>query len=174
MSGFNDWIFFDPKSSAGVERLEEVDVRARAIVAQDVESRLRGRIDPGVTGASALRAQAVRVRSEGDRLVIDADDQDSVLAASTTMVGDAQDDEAGSVEELFAPGSGVPTTVVGPQGETRMVFRTISIASLIGDQKQGEQDRLVEQTMTDVLRNGLADAYEQASVEVSRQHGGDR
>ncbi len=172
MSGFNDWIFFGPKDTAGVARLDEVDAEARTILAGNLQTRLRGRIDPGIDVAAALRAQAVRVTSEGDRMVIDSEDQGAVLAASSEMVAGELGDEAGSVEELFAPGSGVPSAAQGADGETKLTFRTISLAALFGEQKQQEQDRVVEQTTTDVLRNGVVDAYDQATATVNRRHPG--
>lgn len=170
MSGFNDWIFFGPKDNAGVARLDEVDAEARKSLASNLQTRLRGRIDPGVDVASALRAQAVRVTSDGDRMVIDSEDQGAVLAASSEMVAGDTGDQAGSVEELFAPGSGIPSASQGSDGETKMTFRTISLAALFGEQKQMEQDRIVEQTTTDVLQNGVVDAYDEASATVNRRN----
>lgn len=171
MSGFNDWIYFAPKPQASVDRWDEVDAAAREKLARDLQTRLRGRLDPGIGAAAAQRAQAVRVQSEGDRLVIDQADQGDVLGASSEMVA-AVGEEVKSVDQLFELGSGVPSAVQGPGGETKMVFRTVSLETLFGEQKQDEQDLVVEQTTTDVLRGGIVDAYEEAMNDVARRHPG--
>lgn len=170
MKGFNDWIFFDAKGTSPLEHAEEVNNHARQTLARDLQTRLRGRIDPGVGLEGALRAQAVRVSADGDRLVIDQEDQAGVLAASSGMVAGDNGEEASSVEQLFELSSGVPSATQDASGETKMVFRTITLDALLGSQRQNDQDLMVEQTTTEALRSGIVGAFEDASEEVARRH----
>lgn len=170
MSGFNDWIFFSPKGTSPLEHTAEVNDHARQTLARDLQTRLRGRIDPGIGIQGALRAQAVRVSADGDRLVIDQEDQGAVLAASSGMVDNDNGQEATSVEQLFEQGAGIPAATQDASGETKLVFRTITLESLLGNQRQNDQDLMVEQTTTEALRSGIVGAFEDASNEVSRRH----
>lgn len=168
--GFNDWIKVDPAPLSALDRFDEVDAAARERLAKDLQTRLRSTIDPGVNLKSAMRAQAVRVASEGDRLVIDSHDQAEVLGASADMVDDDQDDnEVTNVEQLFELGSGVPTVVDG-----KLTYRTISPEALFGNLKSADTSRVVEQTTTETLRMGIADAFDEASRDVSNRNPGDR
>jgi hypothetical protein len=170
VKGFNDWIFFSPKGSPALEHSREVDAQARETLARDLQTRLRGRIDPGISAAAAVRAQAIRVQSEGDRLVIDQEDQGAVLAASAGMVAGDNGQEASSIEQLFELSSGIPSAVQEQDGGTRLIFRTITLESLLGDQRVNERDLLVEQTTTETLRSGIVGAIEEAVTDVARRH----
>lgn len=170
MSGFNDWIFFSAKGSPALEHSDEVNTQARETLARDLQTRLRGRIDPGISSKAALRAQAIRVQAEGDRLVIDQEDQGAVLAASSDMADTGDGQEATSIEDLFKLNSGVPDAVQGPDGETRLIFRTITLESLLGTQRANERDLLVEQTTTETLRAGIVGAIEEAVADAGRRH----
>ena len=171
MAGFNDWVYFEPASVAGIDSANEVDALARENLARRTQEALRSRIDPGISLRDARRAQAVRVRSEGDRLVIDQDDQADVLDAASGMTKEEPDDTvASTVEQLFETSSGVPKAVVGSDGQERLAFRSISIESLFGAQRQTTQDQAIEQSVTENLRTNIVDAYEDAVSEVGRRH----
>jgi hypothetical protein len=161
--GFNDWIQFEPAQMAALDNEGEVEQVAMDTLAKELQMRLRTTIDPGINLRSAVRAQSIRVSAEGDRLVIDQEDQADIL-------GDASEEKAGgdndvtNVEQLFEMGSGVPTIVNG-----RLTYRTVTAEALFGDQKKLDQERVVEQAAADVIRNRTVDAFDEAMGTVARK-----
>jgi len=168
--GFGDMIQIVPSEDARITRRDEVNELARERLAEDVQLRLRGRVDHGLDVRSAHRAQAVRVTAEGNRLVIDRADQGAVLGAAGDQVEETDQTMASSVDELFEPSSGVPKMQRDATGKERLVFRTISAKEVFAQQKQEQADSTVEQTVTDTVRTGIVHAYEGACKTLARQH----
>jgi hypothetical protein len=162
-----------PGTSVGIDRRDEVTENARQRLARDVQLRLRGRVDFGLEPRAAQRAQAIRVTSEGNRLVIDESDQAAVLGAAAGTLRESDPSAVANMDELFKQGSGVPRMSTGKDGKPRLVFRSIAARDLFEGQRQRETDSSVEQTVTDTLRTGIVDAYEGAFAEVERLHPGD-
>lgn len=169
--GFNDWIRIDPAQMTALDRFDEVDAIARENLAKELQTRLRTTIDPGISLRAAQRAQAVRVASEGNRLVIDSEDQAEVLGASSETVEEPSDPNiVTNVDQLFELSSGVPSIVDG-----KLVYRMISPSALLGKQQQeNERDRIIEQTTTETLRINIADAFDDATRDVRNRNPGDR
>jgi hypothetical protein len=154
--GFNDWIYASPAPTAIDGRQEEVEERVRSKLAAQIQERLRTRLDPGIDLRSAKRAQAVRSVADGNRIVITGDDED---AKETSSI------EANSVDDLFKLSSGVPEVYTDEFGTTQMVFRSIKMSSLL-EVTQDDQDKTVDQIVTDVLQLGMVDAIEDAMKDV--------
>lgn len=171
--GFNDWIRITPAPMALDARLDEIDNEAKSSLARDIQTRLRGRIDPGIDLSSARRAQTVRVTAKGGSLVIDEQDQGSVLRGGMPQ-RDISKVSASGIADLFTMSSGVPEVERDPDGSNRLVFRTISADRLFAEQEQGEQNRVVQETVTETLRMGIVDSYETAVSEVERRYPEDR
>jgi hypothetical protein len=55
-----------------------------------------------------------------------------------------------------------------------MVFRTIDASKMFGQQEQDEQDRVVEQTVTETVRAGIVDSYEEATHLVEQRYPEDK
>lgn len=166
-----DWVFFEPSSMSALDQFDEVDEAARGILARETEVRLRGKLDPGADLKNAHRSQAVRVQSEGGRLVISSEDPGEVLqAAAESSRGGAADNEAAGIEGLFEMSSGIPSVRQGADGKTQLVFKTISMENLFGAQKQVQQDARVEETVTEVVRAGIVDAYDESIKETTRRY----
>jgi hypothetical protein len=173
--GFNDWIKFDSAPMALDHRLSEIDEEAKTGLAAEIQTRVRGRIDPGIDLKSARRAQKVRVKAEGGNIVIDEMDQDAVLRQQGNQPQrDISEARAGGVADLFTMSSGVPEAVRAPDGSNRMVFRSVHAEQLFGQQEQDEQNRVVEQTVTETVRAGIVNAFEKATGEVERRYPEDK
>jgi len=50
----------------------------------------------------------------------------------------------------------------------------VAAEDLFNIQKQNEQNRMVEETVTETLRMGIVDAFEDAATEVDRRHPEDK
>jgi hypothetical protein len=172
--GFNDWIRIDPAPMALDARLSEIDTEAKEKLASEIQTRIRGRVDPGIDLKSARRAQRVRAMEKGGSIVIDEHDQDAVLRGGMAPQRDISQARAGSVADLFTMGTGVPQVEEAPDGTRRMVFRTIDENQLFAAQEQKEQDRAVQETVTETLRMGIVDAVEEAAAAVERRYPEDK
>lgn len=168
--GFSDMIYIDPAPSALDRHAEEVEQRAKAKLAAGIQARLRANVNPGIDLSSARRAQSIRVAERGGSIVIDESDQAAVLSGGAPRRQSRVQPQAEGIESLFKPSSGVPVAKREPDGSTRLVFRTISAGQLFGQQRQFEQDRMVEATVTETLRMGLVDAFEAAGSEIESMY----
>ncbi|MFQ5351812.1 MAG: hypothetical protein ACE5D3_01925 [Candidatus Binatia bacterium] len=160
---FEDFIEIVPGPSVGIDRHGEVTDLARERLARSVQMRLRGSVDFGVDRRAAQRAQAIRVAAEGERLVIREEDQAAVLGAAAGSASNSHEPE--TIDDLFEPSSGVPKLSNGS-----LLFRTVSAKSMFGVQRQKQMDDGVERTVTDTLRAGIVDAFEESFDEVARRH----
>jgi hypothetical protein len=161
-----NWISFEPNEK-GADKDEEVDSIVHKRLAQNVQTRLRAQADPGIDLRSARRAQAIRARADGSDIVVDEDDQAKVIAGAQEPEEDTES-QATNLDDLFKPGSGVPEAVSRPDGSTQLVFRSIKEAGLFRQTIRGNQNDAVERTISDTLRSGTVDAFEEAFDEMSR------
>lgn len=167
---FNSIVNFNLKTSAAFDRSDEVDTIARDRLAGEMQRNIRTRVDPGISRKSATVAEAIKVKPEGNRFVIYSESQAEVLAAASGQVSGRRADAAGGVEDLFKPSSGVPTAETRPDGSTGLVFKTIELSKLFQEQKEQEQQQMIEQAVTGTLRTGIVNAYEEAFREVAQRH----
>ena len=166
----NSWIGINLRSSAAFDKSEEVQGLIDKNLAQQIERNIRTRIDPGIDKKSATVAEAVKVKSEDGRFVIYSESQGDVLRAASKQVSEPKSSiDAVSIEDLFSQSSGVPETEEGPSG-TKLVFKRISISKLFGEQRENAQKHMTEQAVTETVRNGIVDAYDQAFAEIDRRH----
>ena len=111
----------------------------------------------------------MRVKSEGDRFVIHAESHADVLRATSKQVtGDRQ--EADGVERLFEQSSGVPTIEKGADGSSKAVFNSIGLNKLFQEQKEAEQQHMIKQAVTETLRTGIVNAYQESMADIDREH----
>lgn len=172
--GFNDWIRIDPAPMALDARLNDIDEEAKADLAAQIQTRLRGRIDPGIDLKSARRAQSVRATAKGGQIIIDEHDQASVLRGGMEPQRDISQVKAGGAADLFQMSSGIPQIELGHDGARRMVFRTIAAEDVFAKQEQKEQERTVEQTVTETVRDELVNSFQDAAKNLERQHPEDK
>jgi len=164
--GFNDWIYITPASSPAERHPDEVNERVQQKVAKELEQRLRGRLDNGISDSSARRARSVRSAAEGGRIVIDQGDDP---ASGTTDEDEGRSTHARDLDDLFSLGSGIPS--VGDGGVAS--FRTIDASALFGRTQQ-EQDEMVNHTVQEVLQLELVDMLDGAIREVDDAHPSER
>ena len=172
--GFNDWIQIEPAPMALDARLTEIDKEAKEKLASEIQARVRGRVDPGIDLKDARRAQRIRVVENGGSIVIDEHDQDAVLRGGMAPQQDISQASAGGVASLFTMGTGVPEVDRAPDGTRRLAFRTVNESELFAAQEQKEQDRSVQETVTETLRMGIVDAVEDAVATVERRYPEDK
>lgn len=172
--GFNDWINFEPAPMALDQRLEEIDTEAKTTLAAEIQNRVRGRVDPGIDLKSAQKAQKIRVREAGGSIVIDEEDQDAVLRGGLAPQRDISEARAGGMADLFTMSSGVPEASRAPDGSNRLVFRSVASEDLFAHQEQDEQNRVIEETVTETIRMGIVEAVEKATSEVERRYPEDK
>lgn len=172
--GFNDWIRFEPAPMALDQRVQEIDQEAKSILAEEIQTRVRGRVDPGIDLKSARRAQKIRVRAANGEIIIDEEDQDAVLRGGMAPQRDISETRAGGVADLFTMSSGVPESVRAPDGSNKLVFRSISAEQLFAQQGQDEQNRVVQETVTETVRMGIVDAVEKATSEAEKRYPEDK
>jgi len=164
----SSWITFEP-GGAAIEKSDEIDQIAQTKLAQDIQQRLRNQVDPGIDLKSARRAQAIRVQANGGQLVIDEEDQDKLFGGGVAQAeeDDAQP-QAGNLDDLFRPGSGVPESVTQQDGSTQLVFRSIKAKDLFGSQVTARRSEMVERVVANVLQSEVVDAVEDAMGQVDR------
>ena len=162
--GFNDWIYLVLEPHPLTHRQGEVEQAIRGDLARALETRLRGRVDQGIDLRSAERAQAVRVRSEGNRLVIDEGADHGVVRARAPH---AQENRT-QLDDLYHTSLAPPEVIE----DGRVVFRTIAEEDLFG--AHAWQDEIVDRTAQDVVMTELVDAFDRASKKVALEHPGDR
>jgi hypothetical protein len=155
---WQSWIYVAPESHPLTERSEQVEADVAGRLASALETRLRGRIDQGVQHGAA-RAQAVRVATDGNRLVIDESDDHGVGGAKGAP---------STIEDLFHTSTAAPVALE----DGRVAMRSIDEAHLFGG--QDANDELVDRVAQEVLREELVDAVEDAVRKVALAHPGDR
>jgi hypothetical protein len=166
----NSWIGINLRTSAAFDKVDEVQELIDKDLAKQIERNVRTRVDPGIDKKAALVAEAVKVKSEDGRFVIYAESQGDVLRASSKQVSKPSSSiDAGSMEDLFSQSSGVPEAEDGPDG-TKLVFKRISVEKLLGEQSDNAQKHMTEQAVTETVRNGIVDAYDNAFAEIDRRH----
>jgi len=154
--GFNDWINITPASMASDARMVEVDKAAKNELAEQIQTKVRNQINPGIDIRSAKKVHSVRASEEGGRIVIT--DKPGPMDAP-------KDSGPGGIEDLFSMGSGIPQVRQG-----KMEFRTIQDDQLWTRQSQDEQDQSVRQTVTDTVRMGIVDAHTKAVKDVENRY----
>lgn len=154
--GFNDWINITPASMVADSKRVEIDKATRADLAEQIQTRVRSNIDPGVDLRGTKKVHAVRAKEDAGRIVIS--DEGGKNEA-------AKEDGEGGIEDLFNMGSGVPEFIGG-----RMVFRTIKDDKLWTRKSQDEQDQSVRHTVEDTLRMGIVDANTKAVKDVENRY----
>jgi hypothetical protein len=160
-----DWIAITPARMAIDSRADEVDALAKERLAEQVQTQLRGVIDPGIDRKRARRAQAVRSNADGGRIVIREEDQGQVLnGVEVTPAGPS------GIERLFEPSSGIPTIDRDTNGNTRAVFRSVEAGELFGQSKQETQDSAIRRTVTNAIGTNLVDVFTDVIDEVERRH----
>jgi hypothetical protein len=169
MAGFNDWIYFEPAATSTVEYFDEVDKVAKEDLARQIQTKLRGRIDRGTTRKEAQRAQSIQAKESDGDIVIDEKDQAEVLGEDAAPIPEPEAKEEQGIDDLFSPGTGVPSVVTGRDGSQQAAFRVIEEKDLFGG-SQRALDQTVEQTVTDVVQIGMLDAFEDAAKSVELQH----
>ncbi len=162
--GFNDWIYLVLESHPLTHRRDEVERAVGEDLARSLETRLRGRIDQGIDLRSAERAQAMRVRSEGNRLVID-EGNDHGIARGRAAEPQAKRTQ---LDDLYHTSMAAPEALE----DGRVAFRAIAEEDLFGS--QAWQDEIVDRTAQDVLTAELVDAFDRATKKVALEHPGDR
>lgn len=172
--GFNDWIHVDSSPMALDQRSTEIDQEAKTTLANQIQSRVRGRVDPGIDLKSARRAQKIRVQAKDGSIVIDEEDQSAVLSGGTAPQRDISETRAGGIADLFSMSSGVPEVTRAPDGSNRMVFREIAAEQLFAQQGQDEQNRVVEETVTETVRMGIVGAFDDATKKVEQRYPEDK
>jgi hypothetical protein len=166
----NSWIGINLRSSAAFDKSEEVQGLIDKNLAQQIERNIRTRVDPGINKKAAIVAEGVKVKSEDGQFVIYSESQGDVLRAASKQFAESSGGiDAGSMEDLFSQSSGVPEAEDGPDG-TKLVFKRISVEKLLGEQRENAQKHMTEQAVTETVRNGIVDAYDQAFAEIDRRH----
>lgn len=166
MTGFKDWIRFEPAPVAAFDHVAEFDALAHERLARDIERRVKTTLDPGIDPKRSAEISRLKVKTEGRTFVINTDDSNEALAfAESPLKSRPEQNEAHSVEELFSMSSGVPEVKNG-----RLVYKTIKLESLMGTQQQFEQDQQAKHAIEDTLRENLPNAYEEAFAEIDRRH----
>lgn len=170
-ANLGNWVNFNLKTGGAFERLDEVEKIARDKIAIGMERNLRTRVDPGISMKSANVAETIRVKTDDNRFVIYSESHAAVLAATSKQMGvGTSDNQATGIEDLFEQSSGVPTAKTRPDGSVGLVFKTISLDNLFREQRENERDQMVEHSVTESMRNGIVDAYDEAFNEVNRRH----
>lgn len=166
--GFNDWIYVEPAKMAIDQHPEEIDALAKEKLSQKIQERLRGTFDDGRVGPEARRAQSIRVKAEGSRLVISEEAADEVLRGNAPR--DPTTKQKSGVESLFQMSSGVPDFETMPDGTIRTVFRRISADSLFEAGEQETQDERVKSSISSTVQGHLVDAYEDAASDIEKRY----
>jgi hypothetical protein len=174
MTSFANWVKFDLRKSASFDRYDEVDELMREKLAGDIQTQLRSRLDPGIN-KKGVAAAPVKVVAEGNRFVIQSDDADDVLGASSRMTEEATAPglDAGSIEDLFEPSSGIPISQRNPDGSTSLVYRRIELSRIFQEQQQKAQEAAASQAIETAVTNNMGSRLEEAFDEVDRKHPGD-
>lgn len=151
-------------SDPWADRLEESVAEANQKLAAVVQRRIRQEVDFGIDKGLALKAQSVRVRAEGDRLVIDTKSQDEVLGDGNN--GNNGNSKEESAVDLFSMGSGIPE--VGSDGN--LVYRKVSLNSLFQDQQDEIRAKQVEKIASSTAQMHMGSIVEESLAEVDRRH----
>ena len=171
-TNLSNWFQFDLRKSGAFDDYEGVEARMREKLGRDIQTDLRTRIDPGLGGKAAATAEAVRVKAEGNRFVIDSESHADVLKAATRMGSASQDRglDAESIDDLFTPSSGVPVAQKRADGTTGLVYRRIQLEKVFRKQKAKAQEKTIEQAVVNSVTNNIATRYEEAFDELDREN----
>lgn len=162
----DSWVNFNLRTSASFDRLEEVEKLTREKLATSIQRNIRTRVDPGIDRKSGVAAEAVKVKSDGNRFIIYAESHAEVLG----VMSKKDTTESQGVEDLFKTGSGVPDVQTRADGTTSLTFKKISLNNLFSEQKRSEQRHMNEQSVTETVRSGIVNAYEESFAEVDRRN----
>lgn len=175
-TSFNSWVNIDLRKSASFDKHEEVGELVNEKLAKDIERQVKNKVDPGIHRKGAARAEAVRVKAEGNRFVISSESQGDILNASSKMAKAPAPKglDAASVEELFEPSSGVPETQRRADGTTGLVYRRIELAAVFREQQEKAQLYDAEQAVTNAIKHNLGKRFEEAFEEVDRRNPAER
>lgn len=165
--GFNDWINIQPTGFRLEDHADEWAQLAHEKLAQRLQTSLRSRVDPGINAEDANRAQAVRVKAEGNRLVISEESQGKVLQAAAATVAPAR--PGASLDDLFTSSLGPPEIIDIDGGGQGVAFRVLK-EDQVFNTVQADRDDAVERVMTDTLRAGIVEAYEEAAGEIAGRY----
>lgn len=169
---FSNWFNFDLKKAAPFDKHKEVTKIVDEKLAADVQRSLRTRIDPGLDRKAGAAGEAVKVEADDGRLVIRTESHAEVLKATSQMMSGSKNKglEAGSVEDLFKPSSGVPEMEKGADGKSKLVYRRIQLEKIFTEQKKKAQDDMVRQTVENTVSTELGRTYEEAFKEVANKN----
>jgi hypothetical protein len=159
--GWNDWLNVVLAPHPLTHRAEEVEREVNAELAGALQSRLRGRIDPGIVLGGGARAEAIRVAAEGNRLVID-EGEDHGVAGHPARARRTE------LEDLFHTSLAPPEVL----DDGRVAFRVIDEDAVPG--ATGGQDELVDRTVQEVMNEQFVDALERAARKVELEHTADK
>jgi len=148
-------------SDPWAERVEEAVEVANQKLAGRIEQRLRQEVDLGVDKDLALKAQSIRVRAEGDRLVIDTESQGDVLGT-----GENTRRKEETATDLFTMGSGIPE--VNPDGT--LTYRKVSLDSIFRSQEDARKNANIERIAASTLQMHAGDVVEESLTEVDRRY----
>lgn len=169
-TNFTDWINVTLDASPSVNNYKEVEALVDTKLAAAIQRDIRTTVDTGSRAAGA-KAEGVRVKAEDGGFVIFAKSHDDVLRATSKQVqGGKSSVEAPNQAGLFAASSGVPETETGPGGETKLVFKSITVGNLFKQQKEEARDFAVGQAVTQSVRMNLGNAYNEAMDEVDQKN----
>lgn len=121
---------------------QDLHTRITEIIGKDLQSRLRSRLDHGLYGSSALRAQATTVRSDAGRLEIHTK---------------AREQQTSTVASLFQTNLEPPSIKKG-----RLVFKQIEMQDL-----KKQRSKIIKQT----LKESVEMTFIQALTDTSKQIG---
>lgn len=164
MSDISSYFEFSLGKNPWAERIEEVAALANEKLGVQLERRLRSEVDLGLDSRLAVKAQSIRVKAEGDRLVVDTRGQDEVLG------GEQKEDRPDTMEDLFRMSDGVPN--VDEMG--RIYYKKVTFSSLFQEQQEKLQKQNIEQISTSTAQLHMPQAIKEAIAEVDLIHLGDK
>jgi hypothetical protein len=159
------FITFEPKS----DDFDDVDELAQQKLAESLQFKLRTHVDPGIDLRAARRAQTIRTRAENGAIIIDEDDSIKLFSGGMSLQEDRKT-QAVNVDDLFRPSSGIPE-IQETQSGSQMIFRSISLQTMFGQQFDSSQDEAVERLISNTLRNEAIPAIQEAIAESKRKAG---
>lgn len=147
-----------------------VDNLAKDRLASRIQARVKATVDNVVSRDAALAGGSIVAKNDGGRIVIRSDDAAEVLRQSSEAAfgpsGDGSGDNAETPDDLFEQSSGIPR--FSGDGSGQLLFRTISVDSIMRRQAAEQRDQAVERTVTDAVRMGIVDDFDDSVKDVKR------
>ncbi len=166
MTDFSDMIRLEVKPMAAFDHVAELEKLVHDRISTELQHRVRSQLDPGLDPKRAMEIGSLKVTPEGSTYVIHTDDSQKAIAfAESSVKPQRAETEAKSVDSLFEMSSGVPAVQDG-----KLVYKTVTLETLFGEQKQREQDEQLSHIVEDTLRTQLPDAYEDAFKKMATKY----